>query len=134
MIQRVFCRISTIPKSDHSLGMMIMRPVTDDAGTYVCKVTIGDESKEAPAEVTIISTHAARTTAFELKFTELLSEAPPFVDAPTEQHPQENTEAKIVCRVEATPPATLVWRRNGVTLRTGEFHCVLALKWLRLAG
>ncbi len=42
-----------------------------------------------------------------------------FVDAPTEQHPQDGKDARITCRVESSPQAEIVWSYRGTTIDQG---------------
>ncbi|CAJ0582933.1 unnamed protein product, partial [Mesorhabditis spiculigera] len=91
-----FGRIMTVGKPNAS-QLMIINAKKDDSDDFVCKAEIAGETQETSAKINFI-------------------QAPKFVDARLEQHPEEGKAAEIVCRVTGEPQMEVFWQFNGNTL------------------
>ncbi|TMS36361.1 hypothetical protein L596_003545 [Steinernema carpocapsae] len=74
--------------------LLFVTPATADSGPYKCVVSV--DGVEQTAETTITFIEAAR-----------------FVNPQLEQHPEEGTDAKIVCDVEGDDSLEIFWQFQG---------------------
>ncbi|XP_017283823.1 neural cell adhesion molecule 1b isoform X4 [Kryptolebias marmoratus] len=89
----------TVTRNDESSSTLtIYKAGTEDAGTYKCVATNGDQQSEATVRVKIFQ----RIT---------------FTNAPSPQEFNEGDDANIICDVISSPPPTVFWKYNGAKIQ-----------------
>ncbi|XP_037533513.1 neural cell adhesion molecule 1b [Nematolebias whitei] len=89
----------TVTRNDESSSTLtIYKAGTEDAGTYKCVATSGDQQGEATVKVKIFQ----RIT---------------FTNAPSPQEFNEGDNANIVCDVISSPPPTVFWKYKGAKIQ-----------------
>uniref|UniRef100_A0A1A8I9U3 Neural cell adhesion molecule 1b n=1 Tax=Nothobranchius kuhntae TaxID=321403 RepID=A0A1A8I9U3_NOTKU len=89
----------TVTRNDESSSTLtIYKAGTEDAGTYKCVATNGDQQGEATVQVKMFQ----RLT---------------FTNAPSPQEFNEGDNANIVCDVVSSPPPTVFWKYKGTKIQ-----------------
>ncbi|XP_054650391.1 neural cell adhesion molecule 1b isoform X4 [Dunckerocampus dactyliophorus] len=89
----------TVTRNDESSSTLTLyRAGTDNAGTYKCVATNGDQQGESTVNVKIFQ----RIT---------------FTNAPSPQEFTEGDTAIIVCDVISSPPPTVIWKYKGTKIQ-----------------
>ncbi|XP_060902658.1 neural cell adhesion molecule 1b isoform X4 [Labrus mixtus] len=89
----------TVTRNDESSSTLTLyKAGTDNAGTYKCVATNGDQQAEATVKVKIFQ-----------KIT--------FTNAPSPQEFTEGDNANIVCDVTSSPPPTVLWKYKGAKIQ-----------------
>ncbi|KAM9853215.1 neural cell adhesion molecule 1b [Aulostomus maculatus] len=83
---------------ESSSTLTLYKAGTENAGTYRCVATNGDQQGESTVIVKIFQ----RIT---------------FTNAPSPQEFTEGDNANIVCDVVSSPPPTILWKYNGATIQ-----------------
>lgn len=81
----------------YSNQLLINRPKTTDGGVYTCRAEVDGSKQESEANISFV-------------------DPPKFVDPQDEQHPEEGTDAEIICKVEGSELLEVFWQYDGVTL------------------
>lgn len=89
----------TVTRNDESSSTLTLyRAVTENAGTYKCVATSGDQQAESTVKVKIFQ-----------KIT--------FTNAPSPQEFTEGDNANIICDVVSSPPPTVLWKYKGARIQ-----------------
>ncbi|XP_041669377.1 neural cell adhesion molecule 1b isoform X3 [Cheilinus undulatus] len=89
----------TVTRNDESSSTLTLyKAGTENAGTYKCVATSGDQQAEATVKVKIFQ-----------KIT--------FMNAPSPQEFTEGDNANIICDVTSSPPPTVLWRYKGARIQ-----------------
>ncbi|XP_069569013.1 LOW QUALITY PROTEIN: neural cell adhesion molecule 1b [Brachyistius frenatus] len=89
----------TVTRNDESSSTLTLyKAGTDNAGTYKCVATNGDQQVESTVKVKIFQ-----------KIT--------FTNAPSPQEFNEGDNANIVCDVVSSPPPTVLWKYKGTKIQ-----------------
>uniref|UniRef100_A0A8C6SWI9 Neural cell adhesion molecule 1b n=1 Tax=Neogobius melanostomus TaxID=47308 RepID=A0A8C6SWI9_9GOBI len=108
----------TVSRNDESSSTLTLyNAVEDNAGTYKCMASSGDQQAEATVNVKIFQ-----------KIT--------FTNAPSRQEFNEGDSASIVCDVTSSPPPTVFWkyRGAGIQMQKDVRFKVLPNKHLQIRG
>ncbi|VDM58170.1 unnamed protein product [Angiostrongylus costaricensis] len=81
--------------------LLINSPKISDGGAYTCKADVSGQLHETTVLITF-------------------ADPPKFIDPETEQHPEEGSNAEIVCNVEGTEKLEVFWQFNGSILEEGS--------------
>uniref|UniRef100_A0A0K0D7K1 Ig-like domain-containing protein n=1 Tax=Angiostrongylus cantonensis TaxID=6313 RepID=A0A0K0D7K1_ANGCA len=84
--------------------LLINSPKISDGGAYTCKADVSGQLHETTVLITF-------------------ADPPKFIDPETEQHPEEGSNAEIVCNVEGTEKLEVFWQFNDSILEEGACHC-----------
>ncbi|KAK0396744.1 hypothetical protein QR680_001834 [Steinernema hermaphroditum] len=74
--------------------LLFVKPTVEDTGLYKCVVRVDDEQQMSETNVTFV-------------------EAVKFVDPELNQHPEERTDARIICKVEGDESLEIFWQFEG---------------------
>ncbi|XP_041850539.1 neural cell adhesion molecule 1b isoform X3 [Melanotaenia boesemani] len=89
----------TVTRNDESSSILTLyKAGTENAGTYKCVATNGDQQAESTVKVKIFQ-----------KIT--------FTNAPSPQEFTEGDNANIVCDVVSSPPPTVLWKYKGAKIQ-----------------
>ncbi|XP_053729435.1 neural cell adhesion molecule 1b isoform X2 [Synchiropus splendidus] len=89
----------TVTRNDESSSTLTLyKAVSENAGTYKCVASMGDQQAEATVNVKIFQ-----------KIT--------FTNAPSPQEFTEGDNANIICDVISSPPPTVIWKYKGATIQ-----------------
>nr|XP_020470487.1 neural cell adhesion molecule 1 isoform X6 [Monopterus albus] len=89
----------TVTRNDESSSTLTLyKAGTENAGTYKCVATSGDQQEESTVKVKIFQ-----------KIT--------FTNAPSPQEFTEGDNANIVCDVVSSPPPTVLWKYKGAKIQ-----------------
>uniref|UniRef100_A0A3Q2YI19 Neural cell adhesion molecule 1b n=1 Tax=Hippocampus comes TaxID=109280 RepID=A0A3Q2YI19_HIPCM len=89
----------TVTRNDETSSILTLyRAVTENAGTYKCVATNGDQQGESTVNIKIFQ----RIT---------------FTNAPSPQEFTEGDTAVIVCDVISSPPPTILWKYKGARIQ-----------------
>ncbi|XP_077466912.1 neural cell adhesion molecule 1b isoform X1 [Stigmatopora argus] len=89
----------TVTRNDETSSILTLyRAVTENAGTYKCVATTGDQQGESTVNIKIFQ-----------KIT--------FTNAPSPQEFNEGDSAVIVCDVISSPPPTILWKYRGARIQ-----------------
>ncbi|KAM3875512.1 LOW QUALITY PROTEIN: neural cell adhesion molecule 1b [Diretmus argenteus] len=108
----------TVTRNDESSSTLTLyKAGTDNAGTYKCVATNGDQQAESTVIVKIYQ-----------KIT--------FTNAPSPQEFNEGDNANIVCDVISLPPPTVIWKHKGIRIQMEKDvrFKVLGNKHLQIRG
>ncbi|XP_077421529.1 neural cell adhesion molecule 1b isoform X10 [Vanacampus margaritifer] len=89
----------TVTRNDETSSILTLyRAVSDNAGTYKCVATNGDQQGESTVNIKVFQ----RIT---------------FTNAPSPQEFTEGDAAVIVCDVISSPPPTILWKYKGARIQ-----------------
>uniref|UniRef100_A0A1I7Z383 Neural cell adhesion molecule 1-like n=2 Tax=Steinernema glaseri TaxID=37863 RepID=A0A1I7Z383_9BILA len=84
----------TASRRHHQSQLLFVKPTVEDGGQYRCVINVDDDKQSSETNVTFV-------------------EAVRFVDPQPSQHPEEGTEARIVCHVDGDDSLEIFWQFEG---------------------